>query len=361
MLTFTTTFQPENDFFTADTDYKKEEVLFFDIETTGLSADTSSLYLIGCLYWQGESWQSIQWFADDYVSEKDLLTSFFTFLEDFSILIHYNGSGFDIPYLLKKCRQHKLPFTFDNIQSLDIYKELTPYKKLLPLPNLKQKTIERSLSLCREDKYDGGELIKVYVTYIHQKLKRQAGCEECLSLLLLHNREDLQGLFTISVLLQQPRLSYTGGSESSPSFSYTLSLPYALSYSFTLEKGAVRLIFNKEQAQLTLTPFTGVLKYFYPNYKDYYYLPYEDTAIHKSVAEYVDKAYREKAKAATCYTKKNGSFLPLPSGYSLSEHTPVFYKEYKDKTGFFELNEEFLSSETAVLEYIKASLLSNSR
>ena len=29
-----------------------EQLLFFDIETTGFSADTASLYLIGCVYFR---------------------------------------------------------------------------------------------------------------------------------------------------------------------------------------------------------------------------------------------------------------------------------------------------------------------
>lgn len=44
--------------------------------------------------------------------------------------------------------------------------------------------------------------------------------------------------------------------------------------------------------------------------KDYYYLPKEDRAIHRSIACYVDKAYRQKATAATCYIRQEGIFLP---------------------------------------------------
>ena len=50
-------------------------------------------------------------------------------------------------------------------------------------------------------------------------------------------------------------------------------------------------------------------------------------AIHKSVASFVDKGYRENAKASTCYSRKEGEFLP-------QYHTimnPEFKKEYKDK------------------------------
>ncbi len=58
--------------------------------------------------------------------------------------------------------------------------------------------------------------------------------------------------------------------------------------------------------------YEGELRFFYPNYCDYYYLPMEDRAIHKSLAEFVDKSHRKKATAKTCYQKVSGIFLPEP-------------------------------------------------
>ncbi|HEX3023441.1 MAG TPA: ribonuclease H-like domain-containing protein, partial [Lachnospiraceae bacterium] len=54
-------------------EYKLEEILFFDIETTGFSPESTLLYLIGCIYYQGGSWQITQWFADDNESEQNIL------------------------------------------------------------------------------------------------------------------------------------------------------------------------------------------------------------------------------------------------------------------------------------------------
>ena len=53
----------------------------------------------------------------------------------------------------------------------------------------------------------------------------------------------------------------------------------------------------------------GTLKYYYPDYKNYYYLPLEDEAVHKSVGVYVDPACREKAKASNCCKRVSGYFL----------------------------------------------------
>gem|GEM_PF-3501189 len=38
-----------------------KDLLFFDIETTGFSGDTSQLYLIGCTYHDGFGWKVIPW------------------------------------------------------------------------------------------------------------------------------------------------------------------------------------------------------------------------------------------------------------------------------------------------------------
>lgn len=75
------------------------------------------------------------------------------------------------------------------------------------------------------------------------------------------------------------------------------------------------------QVQLLVYGFSGTLKYFFQDYKNYYYLPAEDQAIHKSVAAYMDKKNRWPAKASTCYIKKSGNFLPSPAvgTYFLSE------------------------------------------
>lgn len=82
---------------------KLNELLFFDIETTGFSGDYSTLYLIGCTYYRDGSWHLIQWFADTLNAEEELLHAFFAFMEHYRYLIHFNGDGFDIPYLLKRC------------------------------------------------------------------------------------------------------------------------------------------------------------------------------------------------------------------------------------------------------------------
>ena len=62
---------------------KREEILFFDIETTGFSGEYSHLYLIGCISYQENGWNLIQWFADSRDGERDLLHAFFAFMKNY--------------------------------------------------------------------------------------------------------------------------------------------------------------------------------------------------------------------------------------------------------------------------------------
>ena len=104
------------------------DLLFFDIETTGFSGDTSSLYLIGCACYRENRWQLFQWFADTREAEPELLHAFFSFLQNFSVLVHFNGDGFDIPYLLKRCCLMALTMIFPELKVWIFTERLSPTK-----------------------------------------------------------------------------------------------------------------------------------------------------------------------------------------------------------------------------------------
>ena len=83
------------------------------------------------------------------------------------------------------------------------------------------------------------------------------------------------------------------------------------------------------RGEITLDEAKAKKQLFYKDYRNYYYLPSEDEAIHKSIAQYVDSSNRVKCTAANCYTRKTGAFVPEFGG----TNTPVFKKAI-DKTPF---------------------------
>lgn len=324
------------------------QTLFIDIETTGLYARSSSLYLIGCAYYDTQTkpytWRSIQWLATNYEDEDQILKAFLEFVKPYRYLIHFNGNQFDIPYLENKIEQYYLHFTFDALEGIDIYRRIAPYKAFLKLPNCKQKTIESFLNTAREDTYTGGELIEIYHEYVLN------GDPQKEHFLLLHNEDDIRGMLEIVAALAIPDLFHLPVKVTKVHANYykdiqqkqcseiimNLKLPTALPTD--LSYGANNCYFSGggTEGKLRVPIFEEEMKYFYSNYKDYYYLPKEDTAIHKSVASFVDKAYRKQANAHNCYTRKVSSFLPQ---WEIL-FTPFFKRNYDDKALFFELTDE---------------------
>ena len=245
-----------------------EDVLFFDIETTGLSARSAGLYLIGVLTYTVATsiaeesntasssdeaqisavpsahraasapeaaghWTLLQYFCEDVADEPAVLQAFFELLRTKKILISYNGDGFDIPFLRHMVEQYGLRaprphhstashdrvdcpdtdsstiadapplYSFDTIESFDLFKKFRPLKHLLGLPDLKLKSCEHFLGIDREDRFTGGELIEVYFEW--QQTKTPA----LLDTLLLHNAEDIANLPNLLPLLRYRSLPHS--------------------------------------------------------------------------------------------------------------------------------------------------------
>ena len=347
-------------------------LLFFDIETTGFSGDFCTVYLIGCVFYKEGRAHFIQWFADTKASEAQVIQSFFSFLKDYSVLVHFNGDTFDIPFLMKRCRALKLPCDFSGVESVDIYKRIKPWKKHLGLENLKQKTIEGFLSICREDRFDGGQLISVYEDYLKTR------DENLLRLLLLHNEEDLLGmkyllpLFSYRMLLSKDlslikvspgeSLFEKGTGSIAISCKLPLALPKPLNFSTSI--GSISTDKNDSSILIISLPYIEeTLKHFFKDYRNYYYLPEEDRAVHKSVGCYVERKYRRAAKASTCYIKKEGIFLPIPKTqkhygiqikrYPYQDSFPLYKREFKSPRSFAEFDNLFSDKNESLSIYLR--------
>lgn len=175
--------------------YTPEDLLVFDIETTGFTAEHTALYLIGCAYYKNRQWNICQWFNQDGRSEADILEQFLSFAMNYKYVITYNGDGFDIPYITKKAKAYGMENTLAHMESIDIYKQIRFLKDVLHMENMKQKSVERFLGIHRLDKYSGGDLIKVYQEYVKLPVKTNK------QLLLQHNYEDLEGLLDCTSML----------------------------------------------------------------------------------------------------------------------------------------------------------------
>ena len=331
------------------------EILFIDIETTGFTAKSSIVYLIGCAYYDKDKWQIIQWFATSYEDEKKVIEAFFDFAKDFSCLIHFNGNNFDLPFISQKCAQHGLPYSFEHFQGIDLYKRTAPLRHFLHLPNCKQKTLEHFLDIYREDSFDGGQLIGMY----HDYVKNQT--DFTYNAIICHNADDLAGMFHILPILSYSDIFLQPAKVTKVQANYyrdlngdkhqelymMLSLPSELPKPISYLARGCYFKGEEKKASIKVPLYEEEMKYFYSNYKDYYYLPAEDIAMHKAVASFVDKSHREQAKASNCYTRKHSAYLP--QWEILFE--PFFKRDYKSNEYFFELTDEFKTDRTAFSSY----------
>ena len=406
-----------------------ETCIYFDIETTGLKAETSHLYLIGyAVQKKPGSWEIRQLFAEKTEDERDLLKAFSDICMRYRTVIHFNGDRFDIPYLETKYQEYSMPSPFHQMDTADIYRMVRPYKDLLGLERLNQKTIEQFLGLRRKDRYDGGQLIWIYRAYRDGHSGDPKGD---LEKLLLHNYEDVLGMLSLTMLTAYPAFfqmvknsgktsaktsAKTSGKTSGKNSANTrgknsekndsiedretrkdlpaadvrrCSCPMGLStVNFAdgtgkadmegAERGmcteelrlslrmpvpvpvpvsseaagfSVELYGSKAEIHIPLRERT--LLHFFPDYKNYYYLPEEDRAVHKSVGQFVDSRFREQAKAENCYIRVRGVFLPCPSSTAGRQGDEtrrtladalVFLESRKDKTGWIQLTDGVMES-----------------
>lgn len=332
-----------------------ENFLFVDIETTGFTARSSSLYLIGIAYYEQGDWYITQYFAETPEQECGLLEAFFAKAVSYQYLVHFNGNNFDLPYLLQKCGQYNLPFTFDPFNGLDIYKRIAPYKYFMKLSNCKQKTIEDFLGIHRDDTFGGGELIGIYKDYT------QDPTPYAKEILLQHNFDDVKGMLQILPVLSYSDIfdgkliakkvqanhytDYAGNLRKE--LLMTVQLPSCLPVPVSVSANDCYFRGQDDTATIKVPIYEEELKYFYANYSDYYYLPTEDVALHKSVAGFVDKEHRLPATAATCYTRKHSRYLPQ---WSIILE-PFFKRDYKSKSLFFELTDDLKRDREAFNRY----------
>ena len=340
--------------------FNLNDCVFFDIETTGLSSTNNMVYLIGILTYSNSQWHSIQYLATNLDDEKAIINSFFKLLTDKKYLIHYNGNHFDIPFINKRAAHHQLTSPINKLESIDLYKLSKSLDSFLKLNNYKLCTITNALKIPRADKLSGKELIKVYYDFVKAYSldllkKNYTKSDSYKKLLLIHNYEDIINLPTLLNLysysyMQKGNFSVNNFNTDNNTLtiectlqtsSDTYFLPIDLNYTRP-ENNSFQITSNKSNLLIRVPIFNLELKFFYPNYKDYYYLPDEDIAIHKSVGQYVDKDHRIQASASNCYTKRAGIFI-----YNLNslQNIPIFRQSYNDKTSYVELTSSILTAD----------------
>ena len=315
--------------------YFDENTLFFDIECTGLSPRKSYIYLIGYATRVGDTITITQLLASNESEELEILQEFETIMEKYPKLLGFNSTRFDESFIVERCRKYKLNTKIKSKSHTDMYLMTTKARCLLDLPNYKQKTIEEFLGLHRDDKYNGGELIPVYM---HYSLTGDPSSKE---LILLHNYEDVKGMIYITDILSYPELlntdlRYISHEINDGKLRFEVEIGFELPNPINKQREYGLYIIKNNRIYVTLNLFKGELYTFLPDYKNYYYLINEDIIIPKSIGESMDKECRRPAKRADCKVKKEGQFLALPEKIDIGT-TRTFKPTYESKETYIDI------------------------
>ncbi len=274
--------------------------------------------------------------------EYDLLLEAAKRLDGPGALITYNGDSFDLPHLRKKYAAYGLPIPFDRRTSLDLFKTLKPLADVFALPSRKLADFTAFLTQAGAlvDASGAGKAETASSekspdgcpdAYVSAVLPSPAPSTISPAAFFLENaaRQTLACLAFLPVLrfleggFSAAAVRYAGGS----SLDIALSPRSALPFPFTLSMDGLTLtakagaLFEAvdvtaegvspesplsppakaADAKLTLPVKNGFVRRYFPDYKNYEYLPAEGYAIHKSVSAYVAASRKEPATLETCF------------------------------------------------------------
>lgn len=172
-----------------------EDFLFFDIETLGLK--DYPVILIGIARIIDDKIKVIQYLATNLDEEKEMISNFFSNLDDKTVFVSFNGRSFDLPFIRNRANHHRLPRNNLDHQHLDLlYFSRRTWGG--HLPNCRLQTIEKHLfNMERHEDVPSSQVPAFYMKYY------KTGNIGPLIPIIEHNKEDVITLARILSKLQE--------------------------------------------------------------------------------------------------------------------------------------------------------------
>jgi len=140
-----------------------DDVLFLDIETTGLC--NSPLFLIGIMVWEGDAFEVRQFFARNYAEEAAVISLFQEACAAKKLLVTFNGKTFDVPYIRARAAANGIPCTAirHHLDMLHVCRRIWRRR----LPDCKLQTLESFIcKRFRHGDIPGSEIPDAYHRYV---------------------------------------------------------------------------------------------------------------------------------------------------------------------------------------------------
>jgi uncharacterized protein YprB with RNaseH-like and TPR domain len=105
-----------------------ERVVFFDVETTGLSGGAGTVaFLVGCGWFEADGFRVRQFLLGGPAGEKALLESLGKVFDEATLVVTYNGRSFDVPLMETRWAFHRTASPTDDLPHFDM---LPPARRL---------------------------------------------------------------------------------------------------------------------------------------------------------------------------------------------------------------------------------------
>lgn len=168
---------------------RREHLLHFDTETTGLAGGTGTrAFMIGAADWHDGGLRVRQLYITTMAAETAMLKEFAGWVDADTVLVSYNGKSYDAPLLATRYRLARLGNPLLGLTHVDL---LHPMRRRFRhvWENCKMQTAERRLlRIVREDDLPGSEAPRAWLTYL------RGGSSTDLVRVAEHNLQDVRSL-----------------------------------------------------------------------------------------------------------------------------------------------------------------------
>ncbi|MDO4614013.1 MAG: ribonuclease H-like domain-containing protein [Lachnospiraceae bacterium] len=273
--------------------------VILDYITDGLFWRTSKTEELSLLFYDDEKkLRETRYISEQESDEYDILEGAASLLSSAKRIITFNGNSFDIPHLKSKLKAYGLPDPFPGKKFADLYLQ---YRGLYQIFGLPSRSLDDFLTFLQirpksedENMTDAEKTAEITALYAYIQFA--------------------QGNYTLKKTeLEADRLVFS------------LDVPVSFPVRAAIPEGPFYLIFDHDQAVLSVKTEEMKIRVYHEDWKNYDFLIHEGYAIHRSMSAFVDKKHKRKAVREDCFS-------------------------------YYSVSEVFLSSEKQQLQYLSSAL-----
>ncbi len=201
-------------------DFRIEDCLFFDTETTGLSGGTGTYaFLVGIGYYEGAEFITEQLMMRDHGDEPALLDFLERRCRQRSGLVSFNGKSFDAQLLSTRYSMHRLADPLAGLPHFDLLHLCRRLWRHTDLPDCRLETLEhRVLGAPRQNDVPGWMIPDLFFQFLRDRDPRP------LKGVIEHNRLDLLAMVGLcGQLVQLLNTDYNTAAQIDPSLQLGLA------------------------------------------------------------------------------------------------------------------------------------------